>query len=150
MNAQEIMNSEDFKRCAAFHGHVCPGLSIGYRVRDDYVRLLRETLAQSALRKDVFPDLDLGSLESLIAALNSADDHEVLAALSLLEERGRANLVPALILYHAAGRESNFGAVQVAAKAHPFAIERAQCSQTEDLVAAAIGENRPAPAREGM
>lgn len=31
MNAQEIMNSEEFKRCAAFHGHVCPGLSIGYR-----------------------------------------------------------------------------------------------------------------------
>ena len=31
MNAQEIMNREDFKRCAAFHGHVCPGLSIGYR-----------------------------------------------------------------------------------------------------------------------
>jgi len=31
MKAQEIIESEDFKRCAAFHGHVCPGLSIGFR-----------------------------------------------------------------------------------------------------------------------
>ena len=31
MKAQEILDSEDFKRCQAFHGHVCPGLSIGYR-----------------------------------------------------------------------------------------------------------------------
>ena len=30
MKAQEIMESEDFKRCADFHGHVCPGLAIGY------------------------------------------------------------------------------------------------------------------------
>jgi formylmethanofuran dehydrogenase subunit E len=25
------MESEDFRRCVAFHGHICPGLSIGYR-----------------------------------------------------------------------------------------------------------------------
>ena len=31
MNAQEIMAGEDFQKCADFHGHVCPGLSIGYR-----------------------------------------------------------------------------------------------------------------------
>jgi formylmethanofuran dehydrogenase subunit E len=31
MTAQEILNSADFKQCEAFHGHVCPGLSIGYR-----------------------------------------------------------------------------------------------------------------------
>ena len=31
MTAQEILNSSDFKQCEAFHGHVCPGLSIGYR-----------------------------------------------------------------------------------------------------------------------
>ncbi len=31
MTAQEILDSEDFKQCEAFHGHVCPGLSIGYR-----------------------------------------------------------------------------------------------------------------------
>lgn len=31
MTAQDIMNSEEFKRCEAFHGHICPGLSIGFR-----------------------------------------------------------------------------------------------------------------------
>jgi formylmethanofuran dehydrogenase subunit E len=30
MNAQQIMDSDDFKRCATFHGHVCGGLAIGY------------------------------------------------------------------------------------------------------------------------
>jgi formylmethanofuran dehydrogenase subunit E len=31
MDAETIMNETDFKRCAEFHGHVCPGLSMGYR-----------------------------------------------------------------------------------------------------------------------
>jgi formylmethanofuran dehydrogenase subunit E len=31
MNADSIMQGEDFKSCAAFHGHICPGLSFGYR-----------------------------------------------------------------------------------------------------------------------
>jgi len=32
MKAEHILSSEDFKKCADFHGHVCPGLAIGYRV----------------------------------------------------------------------------------------------------------------------
>ena len=31
MKAAEIMQSDEFKRCQDFHGHVCPGLAIGYR-----------------------------------------------------------------------------------------------------------------------
>jgi formylmethanofuran dehydrogenase subunit E len=31
MTAEEVLNREDFKRCLAFHGHLCPGVSIGYR-----------------------------------------------------------------------------------------------------------------------
>jgi len=31
MTAAEVLNREDFKRCIAFHGHLCPGVSIGYR-----------------------------------------------------------------------------------------------------------------------
>ena len=46
MNAQEIMNSEDFKRCAAFHGHVCPGLSIGYRAAKAGMAWLAEGRAE--------------------------------------------------------------------------------------------------------
>ncbi len=31
MNAQQIMDSEAFRKCEDFHGHICPGLSIGYK-----------------------------------------------------------------------------------------------------------------------
>ncbi len=29
--AEEVLSSEEFKRCAEFHGHVCPGLAIGFK-----------------------------------------------------------------------------------------------------------------------
>jgi formylmethanofuran dehydrogenase subunit E len=31
MMAEEILSSPDFQRCERFHGHVCPGLALGYR-----------------------------------------------------------------------------------------------------------------------
>ena len=31
MDAQRILDSKEFRKCAEFHGHICPGLSIGYR-----------------------------------------------------------------------------------------------------------------------
>jgi formylmethanofuran dehydrogenase subunit E len=46
MNAEEIMNSEDFKRCVKFHGHICPGLSIGYRAAKAGMRWLEEKRAE--------------------------------------------------------------------------------------------------------
>ena len=30
MATENILEREDFKRCADFHGHICPGLAIGY------------------------------------------------------------------------------------------------------------------------
>ena len=42
MNAQEIMQNEDFKRCEAFHGHLCPGLSIGYKAARAAMQRLQE------------------------------------------------------------------------------------------------------------
>lgn len=45
MNAEEIMNSEDWKRCADFHGHICPGLSIGYRAAKVGMKWLKESRA---------------------------------------------------------------------------------------------------------
>ncbi|HET7294501.1 MAG TPA: HEAT repeat domain-containing protein [Vicinamibacteria bacterium] len=46
------------------------------------------------------PSLDLRSFEAVLAALNSRDDGEVLAALELLLEQGRDRVVPALLLHH--------------------------------------------------
>jgi len=31
MRAEAILSSEAFKRCAEFHGHICPGLAIGFK-----------------------------------------------------------------------------------------------------------------------
>ena len=31
MKVEEILSSDDFKKCADFHGHICPGMAIGYR-----------------------------------------------------------------------------------------------------------------------
>lgn len=42
MNAQSILESEDFKRCIEFHGHLCPGLSFGYKAAQAAMEWLQE------------------------------------------------------------------------------------------------------------
>ncbi len=37
---------DDFQKCAAFHGHVCPGLAIGYRAANAGMAWLKETRAE--------------------------------------------------------------------------------------------------------
>lgn len=72
-------------------------------LRRHYVALLRNQLRDSdTLRAQAFPDLDVASLETLVATLDSHDDNEVLAALDVLEREQKARLVPALILHHPA------------------------------------------------
>ncbi|MBW1759865.1 MAG: formylmethanofuran dehydrogenase [Deltaproteobacteria bacterium] len=46
MKAKDIMNRDDFKRCEAFHGHICPGLSIGYKAARAGMDRLRETRSE--------------------------------------------------------------------------------------------------------
>jgi formylmethanofuran dehydrogenase subunit E len=45
MTDSGILSSEDFKRCADFHGHVCPGLAIGYRAAKAGMSWLTENRA---------------------------------------------------------------------------------------------------------
>ena len=55
--------------------------------RKPYLELFRETLGHGSMaRRLEFPDLDMASLETLVAALNSADDHLVIAAMDLLQQ----------------------------------------------------------------
>jgi formylmethanofuran dehydrogenase subunit E len=42
MTAQEILKSKDFQKCLAFHGHLCPGLSIGYQAARAGLAWLRQ------------------------------------------------------------------------------------------------------------
>jgi AAA family ATP:ADP antiporter len=70
-------------------------------LKPHYLELFRTALRQGSMRDRAdLPDLDLASLETLIAALNSRDDAEVVGAMDLLAAEGRGRLVPALILYH--------------------------------------------------
>lgn len=43
--AEEIFSSEAFKRCAEFHGHVCPGLAIGFKAAQALMDRLAVTKA---------------------------------------------------------------------------------------------------------
>lgn len=45
MRADEIMEGENFRRCVNFHGHICPGLAIGYRAGKAALAWLEETRA---------------------------------------------------------------------------------------------------------
>jgi ATP:ADP antiporter, AAA family len=66
-----------------------------------YVDAFRQRLKKGAIDiDDRIPELDLGALEALFAALNSARDAEVMGALDLLAKLGRVRLIPALVLYH--------------------------------------------------
>jgi ATP:ADP antiporter, AAA family len=82
-----------------------------------YLEIFRVALRTGTLKDTIhLPALDMGALEVLISALNSQDDAEVLGALDLLDEEGRAQLVPALILYHPS-RAVVFRALKILAKA---------------------------------
>jgi ATP:ADP antiporter, AAA family len=71
-------------------------------LRAPYLDLFRTRL-RSGRRldpDDELLDLDVASFETLLRALDSEADGEVLAALDVFEQEGKSELVPALILYH--------------------------------------------------
>jgi ATP:ADP antiporter, AAA family len=75
--------------------------TLALALRRDYVELLRAQLRAGVVpRSEAFPELDVASLETLVAALDSAHDAEVLAALDVLEREHKTRLVPGLILHH--------------------------------------------------
>jgi len=62
-----------------------------------YLEIFRVALRNGTLKDTVhLPALDMGALEVLFSALNSPDDADVLGALDVLDQEGRAQLVPAL------------------------------------------------------
>lgn len=76
-------------------------IAVAVGMKRRYFDLFRSALEEGAVRTRIdFPDLDLASLETLIGALSSPDETEVIAALDLLGQKGRIRLVPPLVLYH--------------------------------------------------
>jgi len=78
-------------------------LIVAVKLREPYLDLFRETLladgSTSESRTD-FPSLDMASLETLLATLNSPDERRVVASLELLRQQGKSSVVPGLLLYH--------------------------------------------------
>jgi ATP:ADP antiporter, AAA family len=80
---------------------LCGVWLLGYlRLQDHYVERFRSQLRSLGAGDVTVPDLDLRSIETLVASLGSPNDGEVIAAIDLLDAYGRARLVSPLILYH--------------------------------------------------
>jgi AAA family ATP:ADP antiporter len=86
---------------AAVAGLSVVSLIVVARLREPYLGLFRETLQlEAAGTRLAYPRLNVRSIGSLMAALGSEDEREVLAAMSLLSEGGHPALLPAVILFH--------------------------------------------------
>jgi ATP:ADP antiporter, AAA family len=73
---------------------------VAVSLRRRYLQVFRETLREGVPARKSFPDLDIGSFESVVASLDSTDDARVVAALDLLAGEKRGQLVPSVLLYH--------------------------------------------------
>jgi hypothetical protein len=84
-----------------FGGCVVAWLYLAATMETPYLSLFRAKIKAGAIetRAEV-PALDLRALESLVAALGSDNDDEVLATIDLLVDYDRARVIPALLLYH--------------------------------------------------
>jgi hypothetical protein len=76
-------------------------LGLSATIESHYVSLFRAKIKAGAIdtRAEV-PALDLRSMESLVSALGSENDDEVLAAIDLLEGYDRVRAISSLLLYH--------------------------------------------------
>jgi AAA family ATP:ADP antiporter len=76
-------------------------LALAIGLRAPYLEAFRARLKAAQLsRSEEFPELDVASLETLVATLDSRRDGEVIAALDVLEREQKTHLIPGLILYH--------------------------------------------------
>ena len=74
---------------------------VAFGLRGPYLDLFRRALATGKLQfGDDISEIDMNAAEALVEAMASPDPVQVVAALDVLEQRHRAKLIPALILYH--------------------------------------------------
>ena len=67
-------------------------------LRRHYLDQLRQSVNRRS--NDPVHELDVRAIQTVVAALSSEDDRRVIAAIDILVVRGRANLIPPLILRH--------------------------------------------------
>ena len=79
----------------------CAWLLLARGIRPRYLEVFRSTLRRGrAELTEELPELDMSALTTLIAALSSRKDAEVLGALDLLAAQQRGRLIPSLVLFH--------------------------------------------------
>ncbi|MEQ9499445.1 MAG: Npt1/Npt2 family nucleotide transporter [Deltaproteobacteria bacterium] len=99
--AATLAGAEHIHIAVALVGLAVVWLAAVRTIEPHYLELFRRQLREGKVDTNVaVPDLDLGSLEALVAALSSPDDNEVLAALDMFAAFKKTNLIPALILFH--------------------------------------------------
>lgn len=79
-------------------------LGLVIALRQPYLEVFRKQLRYGQTAIPTFPELDVGNLETLLAALDSADDGRVIGALELLDAQERLSAVPSFILHHPSER----------------------------------------------
>jgi AAA family ATP:ADP antiporter len=111
-NAAKVVASIAILQVVAYESHVTwlaaaiTGLSAlwivaALRLREPYLDVFRESLNEGAIETRIeFPELDLASLETLIHALSHPERRHVIAAMEVLREKDRVDLIPSLVLYH--------------------------------------------------
>jgi len=111
-NAAKVVASIAILQVVAYESHITwlaiavTGLSALWVVaalglREPYLDVFRESLNEGAIETRIeFPELDLASLETLIHALSHPERRHVIAAMDVLREKDRVDLIPSLVLYH--------------------------------------------------
>lgn len=76
-------------------------LGVAISLRGLYLDLFRRALARGTLDGGADgAEIDLNAAEVLVEAMANPDPDHVVAAMEVLEQRGRVKLIPALVLYH--------------------------------------------------
>ncbi|MEM7606567.1 MAG: hypothetical protein AAF411_14515 [Myxococcota bacterium] len=122
---------------------VAAWLLVSVLMRKPYLALFRESLQTGGPTwSSSKTPLDLKALETMLAALNSEQDEEVLVTLDLFAEYDRVAIIPRLILYHPSS-EVTLRALELFTSAEdtsilPIARRLVQQGQTPDVRAAAM------------
>ena len=99
--SEVVLNRGDTVLAAASAALCLVWIAWAADLKSHYLDLFRVALREGTIQPAAdLPPLDLGSLETLFSALNSADDAEVQGALDILADEDRVRLIPALILHH--------------------------------------------------
>lgn len=99
--SEVVLNRGDTVLAAASAALCLVWIAWAADLKSHYLDLFRVALREGTIQPAAdLPPLDLGSLETLFSALNSAEDAEVEAALDILADEDRVRLIPALILHH--------------------------------------------------